>query len=91
MDRLLFRVVRHAQVKGQRRSRLVAHGLGISITPTRACVSDGNRLRRIRFGTPQKHRCLTMVMLERSPRQRLAGTLLGELQQLTAGALPPRP
>ena len=70
---------------------LVAHGLGISITPTRACVSDGSRLRRIRFGTPQKHRCLTMVMLERSPRQRLAGTLLGELQQLTAGALPPRP
>jgi DNA-binding transcriptional LysR family regulator len=70
---------------------LVAHGLGISITPTRACVSDSNQLRRIPFGAPQKHRCLTMVMLDRSPRRRLAETLLGELQQLTAGSLPPRP
>jgi len=62
---------------------LVAHGLGISITPTRACAPDGkNQLRRIPFGTPQEHRCLTMVMLEKSPRQRLAKTLLCELQQL---------
>lgn len=63
---------------------LVAHGLGISITPTRACVPDGcSQLRRIPFGTPQKHRCLTMVTLERGPRQRLARDLLFELKRLS--------
>lgn len=63
---------------------LVAHGLGISITPTRACAPDSsNQLRRIPFGTPQKHRSLIMVMLEKGPRQRLAEILLRELQQLT--------
>ncbi|TGV11450.1 LysR family transcriptional regulator [Mesorhizobium sp. M8A.F.Ca.ET.173.01.1.1] len=71
---------------------LVAHGLGISITPTRVCSRDGgNQLRRIPFGAPQQHRCLTMITLEKSPRQRLAETLLGKLQQLTAQALVPRP
>lgn len=70
---------------------LVAHGLGISITPTRTCAGDNSQLRRIPFGSPQKHRCLAMVMLDRSPRKRLAETLLGELQQLTAGSLPMQP
>lgn len=64
---------------------LVAHGLGISITPTRVCAPTGDhQLRRIPFGTPQKHRCLTMVTLEKGSRRRLAETLLRELQQLTS-------
>jgi DNA-binding transcriptional LysR family regulator len=71
---------------------LVSHGLGISITPTRTCADKGrNQLRWIPFGTPQEHRSLAMILLENSPRQRLAEILLRELQDLTAPALLPRP
>lgn len=67
---------------------LVAHGLGISITPTRACAPDADvRLQRIPFGSPQKHRSLAMVMLEKGPRQRLAETLLFELKWLAEKGL----
>ena len=63
---------------------LVAHGLGISITPTRSCTFDGgDQLRRIPFGSPQKCRRLAMIMLQRGQRVRLADTLLYELRQLT--------
>lgn len=63
---------------------LVAHGLGVSITPRRFGLSNtGVAVRRIPFGQPQHARVLTMISHERSARRRLADSFLAQLQQVT--------
>ena len=63
---------------------LVAHGLGVSITPRRFGLSNtGVAVRRIPFGQPQHTRVLTMISHERSARRRLADSFLAQLQQVT--------
>lgn len=62
---------------------LVAHGFGVSITPRRFGVNNGESLvRRLPFGKPQETRTLTMISLERSARRRVADSLLVQLHQI---------
>lgn len=63
---------------------LVAHGFGVSITPRRFAVSNAqDAVRRLPFGEPQQVRTLTMISPERSPRRRVADSLLSQLHQVT--------
>ena len=63
---------------------LVAHGLGVSITPRRfGLANSGTGIRRLPFGQPQQMRILTMISHERSGRRRVADSLLAQLLQIT--------
>lgn len=66
---------------------LVAHGLGVSITPRRL-IRPGPQSNLVRrpFGAPQLHRHLCLIRLARSPRRRVADALTQELNRLAAQA-----
>jgi DNA-binding transcriptional LysR family regulator len=66
---------------------LVAHGLGVSITPRRVLsAQDDPQLRRLPFGQPPLFRTLSMISLERSAKRRFADSLLAEMKRLTGQA-----
>lgn len=63
---------------------LVAHGLGVSITPRRMLSAhDHPELRRLPFGRPPLFRTLSMISLDRSAKRRFADSLLAEMKQIT--------
>jgi len=63
---------------------LVAHGLGVSITPRRFGLGHSSAgVRRLPFGKPQLSRGLTMVSLGSGARRRVADSLLAQMKEIT--------
>ena len=63
---------------------LVAHGLGVSITPRRFGINPASAgVRRLPFGEPQLMRRLTMISLKSGARGRVADSLFVQLQAIT--------
>jgi DNA-binding transcriptional LysR family regulator len=63
---------------------LVAHGLGVSITPRRFGLEHaGPAVRRLPFGQPQLARSLVLISPEPGSRRRLAESLLALLKGIT--------
>jgi DNA-binding transcriptional LysR family regulator len=63
---------------------LVAHGLGVSITPRRFGLKhSASGVRRLPFGQPQLTRGLVLIAPESGARRRLAKTLLALLKEIT--------
>ncbi len=62
---------------------LVAHGLGVSISPRRVGFPESDpRLRRLPIGPPFLLRRLTLVQRDRGPRKRVAKALERELKRI---------